>query len=237
MLPLRELLISMTSDHPPEAVVDEFVTFCRKTAAVLLRKKIAGGTLGLNRISLSIEDLALDCVADLFSRNPEGGFIQLKVYLRGIDVGAMTEAELMAHLRRLVFAKVNQGMFRIYNDIDPSLGRIIRNIKISIHALENFVIVNRFGEQYIVPAACDPLEHLPSIEPAMMQEELRQMAGKTETIPNLLARLSYCLREQEQHCRLVPLVQVALIFRSLYSATLAEADTPSEAEMATSVSD
>ncbi len=237
MLPLRELLQSMTSDRPPEAVVDEFVMFCRKTAVVLLRKKIAGGKLNLNHISLCVEDLALDCVADLFSRNAQGGFIQLQVYLRGTDVETMTEADLTAYMRRLVFAKVNQGIFRIYHDIDPSLSRLIRNIKISIHALENYVIVDRFGEQYIVPAACDPLEHLPLIEPAALKEGLRQVAGKSETIPNLLAHLSRCLREQDECCRLVPLVQVALCFRSLYSATQVEDATPSEAEMAATVSD
>ncbi len=237
MLPLRELLISMTSDRPPEAVVCEFVTFCRKTAVVFLRKKIAGGKLNLNHISLCVEDLALDCVADLFSRNSEGGFVQLQVYLRGTEVEKMADEELMAYMRRLIFAKVNQGIFRIYHDVDPSLSRLIRNIKISIHALENFMVVDRFGESFIVPTACDPLEHLPLIEAAALQEALRQTVGKSETVPNLMAHLSRYLREQDEYCRLVPLVQVALIFRSLYSATQVEDATPSDAEMAATVSD
>ncbi len=237
MLPLRELLLSMTADYPPEAVVDEFVTFCRKTAVVLLRKKIAGGKLSLNRISLSIDDLALDCVADLFSRNAEGSFVQLQVYLRGMDVGKMSEAELMSHMRRLVFAKVDQGIFRIYHEIDPSLSKIIRNIKISIHALEHYTIVDRFGEPYIVPAACDPLGHLPLIEPAILKEELRQIVGKSETIPNLMAHLSRCLREQEECCRLVPMVQVALVFRSLFSGADVTDAIPSDAENLTTISD
>lgn len=237
MLPLRELLHSMTSDRPPEPVVDEFVTFCRKTAVVLLRKKIALSKLNLNHLSLSVDDLALDCVADLFSRNEKGSFTQLQVYMRGFDPCRMTEAELTAYLRRLVFAKVNQGIFRIYHEIDPSLSKIIRNIKLSVNALENFTTVNRFGETYLAPSATDPLEHLPLVDPAMIREELRRLAGKNATIPELMACLSRCLQEQTEYSRFVSIVQVALIIRGLYSESSAAEETPSDAESAASVSD
>jgi hypothetical protein len=234
---LRELLVSMTSGRPPDRVVDQFVGFCRKSALILLRKKVSGGKLSLNHLSLTVEDLALDCIADLFSRNAEGDFVQVQAYLRGLDIESMEDAELLSHMRRLVFAKVNQGIFRVYHDIDPSLSRILRNIKIAIHTLHNFEIVERFGEPYVVPAACDPLEHLPVIEPAVLKEELRSVAGRTETVPGLLAHISRCLRDQTECCRLFPLVQLALVFRSLHGGPAAADSTPGEAEMAATVSD
>ncbi len=237
MLSLKETLHSMTSDRPPEPVVDEFVTFCRKTAVILLRKKIAVGKLNLNHITLSVDDLALDCVADLFSRNDKGSFTQLQVYMRGIDPERMTEAELTSHLRRLVFAKVNQGIFRIYHEIDPSLSKIIRNIKLSVNALENFTTINRFGETYLVPSATDPLEHLPLIEPEMIREELRRLAGRNATIPELLAHLSRCLQEQSEYSRIVSIVQVALIIRSLYSDGPPDDEATSNADGTVSVLD
>ncbi len=237
MLPLRELLHSMTSGRPPEPVVDEFVAFCRKTATILLRKKIAVSRLNLSHVSLSVDDLALDCVADLFSRNEQGNFTQLQVYMRGIDPERMTEAELTAHLRRLVFAKVNQGIFRVYHEIDPSLSRIIRNIKLSVNALENFTTINRFGETYLVPSATDPLEHLPLIEPVMIREELGRLAGKNATIPELLAYLSRCLQEQAEYSRMVSIVQVALIIRSLYSNGPPDEEATTNSDGAVSVLD
>lgn len=223
MLPLRELLHGMTSDRPPDPVVDQFVTFCRKTAVILLRKKVALSKLNLNHVSLTVDDLALDCIADLFSRNENGSFTQLQVYMRGFDPSRMTDAELTAHIRRLVFAKVNHGIFRVYHDIDPSLSKIIRNIKLSINALENFTTVNRFGETYIVPSAIEALEHLPPVEPEMLREELRRLAGKNATIPELLAYLSLCLQEQAEYSRLVSIVQVALVIRSLYAEGVPDA--------------
>lgn len=237
MQPLRELLRSMTSDRPPDRVVDEFVRFCRKTALVLLRRKVAAGRLNLNHVSLTVEDLALDCVADLFARNAEGNYIQLRVYLKGVDVPGLSDAELMALMRRLVFAKVNQGIFRVFHDIDPSLSRIIRNIKISIHALENYVIVDRFGEPYIVPTACDPLEHLPQVEPAALRDALSRVVGKSETIPDLMAHLSRWLRDQDDCSRLVPMVRAALVFRSLFTPGPAGEAAPHPGEMAAIVSD
>jgi hypothetical protein len=136
-----------------------------------------------------------------------------------------------------VFAKVNQGIFRIYHEIDPSLSKIIRNIKISIHTLDNYVTVDRFGEAFIVPVACDPLEHLPVFDSTVLREELRRRVGRAESVPNLMAHLACCLREQGECSRLVALVQVALIFRALHGAAWSDDAAPSEAEMQSSLSD
>jgi hypothetical protein len=56
---------------------------------------------------------------------------------------------------------------------------------------------------------------------------LRKAANGSEHIPGLLAKLSRCLRQQEELSRIVPLLSVAIIFRSIYSAP----DELSRAEM------
>jgi len=234
---IRDILKSVFSDNPPEPAVAEFVHLCRNIALVLLRKKAGAGRLNLARISLTMEDLALDCVADLFSRNDEGKYTQIRVYLGGVDLDRAEEPELMSHMRRLVFSRVNQGIFRIYHETDPSLSRIIRNMKLSVQALNNFTLVDRFGEHHLLPVACDPLEHLPFISPELLRDGLTGKTGKTLTIPELMSRLSRCLREQEQWCRLVPLVRVALVFRSLFGGVDTDNSVPSEAENSTSATD
>ncbi len=167
--------------------------------------------------SLSIEDIALDCVADLFRQDENGRFYQVKAYFEGLAYHESSEEELLSHLRRLTFSKVNQGLFRLYNDMDPSLGKILRNIKLAVQALQNFVVVERFGEQCISPAMCETLEHLPSIERNELGMHLFNTEHSDDTVPALLAHLSKCLRNQSAFSRVIPIMDIAFAIRSRYS--------------------
>ncbi|MEX0721402.1 MAG: hypothetical protein WD059_12090 [Balneolaceae bacterium] len=74
-----------------------------------------------------IDDLALDCIADLFGR--EGDCLtEIESYFPKEQLSELKESEVAIKLRRLVFSKVNEGLFRNYRSFDPSLSKIIRNI-------------------------------------------------------------------------------------------------------------
>jgi hypothetical protein len=125
---------------------------------------------------------------------------------------------MLVYLRRLVFSKVNQAIFRLYNEADPSLAKILRNIKLAIYSLKHFVEVERFGEACITPSLCETLEHLPAIDRDELGRRLLEVTTGTERIPDLLAILSVYLRQQTEHSRIVPLISVAFLFRSIYTS-------------------
>lgn len=214
---IRQVILSVMVEDPSPGSVMEFVDVCQKIALILLRRKAVNGRLHPELLSVKIEDIALDCIADLFRRDERGSLIQIRSYFEGIDYQEMTEGELLRHLRRLVFSKTNQGIFQVYNEIDPQLGKILRNIKIAVRALQNFTEVDRFGESCIVPAMCDTLAHLPSIEKEDLERNLRFAVNGGENVPSLLAKLSLFLRQQEEYCRVVPFMTVALAFRAIYA--------------------
>jgi hypothetical protein len=127
------------------------------------------------------------------------------------------DEEMLAHVRRLVFSKVNHGIFRLYSEIDPTLAKILRNIKIAINTLKNFTEFERFGELCIAPCACNMLEELPAFERDELQRcFIREVSGR-EHVPDLLAKFSLFLREQSERCRIIPLVTVGILFRDVYT--------------------
>ncbi len=214
---LQHIISSIISDDPPPYAVKDFITLCQKIALVHLRRKERSGRLLRELIALPLEDIALDCIADLFQRDERGKLLQIHAYFDGIDCATLEEEELLGHVRRLVFSKVNYGLFRIYNEADPSLGKILRNVKLAIQALQNFIEVDRFGEHCIAPSLCETLEHHPPFERAELEQRLRSVAKGEENIPSLLAKISRLLREQEDYCRIVSFITVGYIFRSIYS--------------------
>jgi hypothetical protein len=105
----------------------------------------------------------------------------------------------------------------MYNEADSALGKILRNIKYAVHTLNNFIEIERFGEQCIAPSACETLEHLPELDRTELERQLRYHARGSEHIPGLMAKLSVYLREQNDYSRIVTIMLVAMVFRSLYS--------------------
>jgi hypothetical protein len=212
---LREHLLSALSVPPGPLSLNAVVIVAHRLAVAGLISKRAAGTLA-DFQGLSVEDLAYDCIADLFQRGDGGEVIQLRSYFAGIDLASTEDEQLLILYRRLVLGKVSNGVFRMFNEIDPALGRILRNVKLGIGGLRSFEEVERFGEPCIVPIVCDPLQHLPPPTREQLVDGLRSAVAGTARVPDLLAALASYLRTQTEHSRTVPLMHVAMTFRDLF---------------------
>lgn len=197
-------------------MVSRFVRVCHSLALSQLGSR--RNSTVLSRVhGLNTSDLAFDCISDLFQRDGDGRYLQLETYFRGFLLDRISDTELLVLLRRLVSSKVNQGTFRLLNEADPALGKILRNIKLAVSTLHQFEEVERFGEPFIRTSLCDPLEHLPEPTPEQIERALLEPAPGPAFVPELLSRLSIFLRSQTDTRRTIPLVTVALAFRSLYA--------------------
>ncbi len=214
---IKPIINAILENNPSPNFISELIFLCRKIALVHLRRKALTGRLHSDICAIPLDDLAIDCIADLFQQDDDGNVVQIKSYFEGLSLENISDEDILTHLRRLICARVNQSIFRIYNEMDPSLGKILRNIKLAIQALHNFEIIDRFGENCIIPSKCETLEHLPVLDHDDLERQLRRTANGSESIPELMAILSRYFREQTYSSRIVSLMKVALIFRSIYS--------------------
>jgi hypothetical protein len=213
---LRFNLSSVLANAQSQRQLDELVLLCHSLAVSSIRGKLSSGKINTSLLGLNDSDLAYDCIADLFQRDEKGTVLHLKTYFESFSIGSASDELLLAHLRRLIFASVNQSLFRLYNEADPALGKIIRNVKLAIHSLRNFVEIKRFGESYIAPSLCDPLHELPEIEDEALQRLIRQVCNGNERIPEILAKFSLALRRQKEYSRAVRLMSIAYAIRSFF---------------------
>jgi len=212
---LKEAILVTISRSPDRARVNSLIETCRALAASFLRSKATAGNLAALH-GVSINDLAYDCIADLFRQDEKGNYLELQSYFGGLRLEDLRNEEILPHLRRLVFSKVNQGVYRLYQETDPSLSKILRNVKLAVSALKNFTEIERFGEACITPSLTDTLEHLPPFDRGELEDLFTRTTTGRERIPQLLAKLSLLLREQTEYCRIVPLVSVGILFRKVY---------------------
>ncbi len=196
------------------------VALCHAIASASLKHAISDGSLKEEYLGLRRSDIAYDCMADLFRKDDAGNVVQIQTYFKSLPAEELSDTELMGHLRRIVQSKTHQGLFRIYQESDPSLGKILRNIKISIQVVRNFDETEWFHEAHLTPVQCDPLDGRTTIDTEGLVREFGPMVSGSENIPEMLAKLAGFLRSQSSHRRRVALMSVALAFRALYARGL-----------------
>lgn len=213
----RSDLQKILDDRYAERNLNGVVRVSHALAISFLKSKAASHKLNPEFLHLNLHDAAYDCIADLFVRDDQNAVVQLKGYFGSLGVDQLSDEALLAHLRRLICSKVNQSIFRLYNEIDPALGKILRNIKLAILALRNFDESEWMGETIITPVTCDSLSGREDIPPDVLEAELRKDLSGRERIPELMSKLALILRRQNEYSRSVPLMLVARVFRSIYS--------------------
>lgn len=194
----------------------DLVQCCAFLALPLVRKKIGQGRLNLDLLAMTEEDIVFDSLAELFQRDGQGRFPQLDSYFTSFHLGELSEAEIIIHLRKIVFINVHKTIIRLYSETDPTMGKILRNIKLGISKTDFFEEAVRFGETMLVVKNMNPLFNKPLIGSSEVQRALHGVVNVRDTIPAILAKLFTVFAEQEQFQRALPLFQLATTVKEVY---------------------
>ncbi len=215
---LKSLITNVVSSSPQPASVREFVYHCHRLASAYLRRKVASGRLNLNHFSLTLDDLALDSIADLFQRDEHDSFPRLNCFFSSVKFSSRGEEECSALTRQLVFSEVNRHLFRLYRESDPSLGKIIRNIKSAAKYSESFILERRGDEIWLCTPSEDRVsESRPMLSPEIAEIRLGSRLPANASLKNFLEALAEILHEENDYYPAFPLVGLALIIRSAFS--------------------
>ena len=213
---LKDLVPRICGPDPSNSDIRAFVSLCHRIAFLHLRKKELCGALHPHFLGLTTDDLAMDCVAPLFQRTNLREFVQLKHYFSTTDLSSLSEEDLLGHTRRLVFSKVNQELARLYQQTDPSLERILRNLRTAV-SRSSRVLEERWGGESWVCLKDAPvhLRELPEIPATYLESHLSaELAGKT-SLPHIVDVLADVFDELDAYRPRYPLVALALSIRTV----------------------
>ena len=208
-------LTAMIEGSATPAQVETVVRICQGNAEGILARRPHLNLL-IRFHGLDLRDLAFDCISDIFARDDQGRYRSLESYFLPYDASSLSDEECYVHLQRLVFTKVRHAVYRLFQQIDPQLARILRNIKVAVRSLALFNEIDRLGDFCLHPPMCDTLEHLGPVDADRLADWLSREATGGEFIPELLGKLSRILRQQETYSRIVPLVTVGIAIREFY---------------------
>ncbi|MBD3385941.1 hypothetical protein GF407_13575 [candidate division KSB1 bacterium] len=151
---LSELVHNICSGTYHQTELMQFIHLSQKISLSylkfqeLLGKRITGERLDTD---VELEDLAIDCIAELFSRDENDCFPQLKRYYetKFSETPDLNDAEILVLTRRLIVRKTKQELARIFRERDPEGAKIVRNIKVAVRNSDTLRLFKDMGKEYV----------------------------------------------------------------------------------------
>lgn len=192
------------------------VDHCQQMALVYLRQKAKGGSLRPEYFGLTLEDLALDCCAELFERDSSGRFTVLRRYFENMRWPLMSEADVQIALRRLTFSKVNEELFRRYRASDPNLAKIVRNVKDAVGMIQGVQLVRRGQQRWIVVGDGELQHDRPVVAPEFLEAHLAAAVAPSMQVREAVNALVAFFRLRPDYRNGFPLIGFAKLIRSVF---------------------
>lgn len=207
---LKETISNCLGKEVSRQDLKKLIKKCHSMALAYLRMKAASKKLYMIR-GERLEDLAWDFIAELFEKDNNGCLEKLQEYFDDISLEDLDHSELTIELRKLVFTKVEDNIFRAVGEKDPSLRKIIRNLKLAIRDCDSDHRVC-YEQGYIIIAKDDG-ENLPVMPSEFMQIRLSSRLEDKMQIPEILADAIDVLLKQDRYQKKISLVSLASVIR------------------------
>jgi len=185
-------------------------------ALAYIGRKVSTGRLGPNRLGVSLEDLAVDCIAGLFRRDDQGKFNALQSYFSGADLRRISESELLGLCRRLVFNAVNQQLFCIYGIYDPAFRTLLRILKGSAHRVPGVQLVEHQRDSWVlfISNGAKP-DAGPVIPPEYLKTLLLCQFSVRSSSVEMLHSVGQVLAENPAYAHGYPMIGLASVLRHM----------------------
>jgi hypothetical protein len=214
---LHRGLDSVFGSAPTREALEGLVGAFQRMASVYLARKKRRGRLDPLAERCGLDDLALDCVADLFARDERNRFVTLEAYYKRAGWPDLSPEDTLQATRRLVWSAVDQALFRRMHQVSPALSKLIRALKRASREHDDLCLVHIAGVKWIALAEeeTEPLGRGPGGLPVMppvflgarLAERLQPLSSPTSY--EAVEALRKCLSDQRLYAGRYPVTALA----------------------------
>ena len=212
---IQPLVLSLVGGRANTRVVNQFVALCHRMATRYISIKASKPSWYKHIQAENINDLAWDSIADLFQTDDDGRFTGLVNYYQSLNFESLTEGELYSATRKLVFSKVNDSLFRFMHEYDPSLSKIIRNVKLAIKECNEVKLVRKWNTHFLI--FDNDLREGMSISdwmpPEFLYARLVPSLTTKENLPDVIGQVHKIITSQGEYSNAYPLIPLCLVIR------------------------
>ncbi len=233
---LKQLVQALCAKSYTQAQLIEFINLTQKISLGYLKyQEIIGKRICGEQIDTDVElqDVATDCIAELFTCDEEGHFIQLKRYYepKFAECPDLSDADVMILTRRLVVRKTKQELSRIFRERDPEGAKIVRNIKVAVRTSEKLAVFSEWGKEFVFykNGLCLPPDqpvdieligpylrrHRPPIPEDVLHARFVEIYSPGDSVSGAIRKLMQMIHDAEEYQNFLPMDVLAKLIRRI----------------------
>jgi len=223
---LQHALTVVTGPAPTRAATRRVVHHCHQIARATLRQQQQTGSLREDVLGEDVDDLALDAIADLFERDAQGRFPELRRYFDEGPLEDRPPKALLEDLRRLVQSAVTDWLFEAYRAADRSLSNQIRSLKRAARQHEDVRLRRRGTTQWLEIIEGEPRSGSPHeaasktgrpMPLSVLEAHLAGAVAEAASTGDLLNAALRILQAHPSYESAYPLTRLAQAMRAAYA--------------------
>ncbi|MEW5798914.1 MAG: hypothetical protein AB1728_07880 [Bacteroidota bacterium] len=179
-----------------------------------MKQLLGSGRLHLQSFPLTLESTAIDCIAELFERDSDGVFIELEhFFCVERDLTQLSDDDVAAYFRAIVFTKLHDGLFALYRENDPVLSKILRNVKAEIQKNSSFEIIQSLGISIIACRTLDERFHLQEVQLETVERHFGDTVRDSTSIGDYLRAFQQMMAREKDIRPSFPLIDFCVAIK------------------------
>lgn len=216
---IRTLLTTLLRGTCSAGELRDFANICHRFASAYLRLSSTRTHFAVDSLGISVDQLAFDAIAELFGRDQNGRYAQLERYFAACGpLQNLSDDELVACLRRLIFSAVKNHRYRVFQECDPARGRIARNIKLMLKNHPRLELTERHGLPAVALRSCPKSrEGRAELPQELLLPDVFAAGAHGGNLRTMLDTLADILHDQHAYAGMLPLAQVCELVQTVHA--------------------
>lgn len=215
---LKNILSDIFNENYRNADVGKLVQISRTIVTSYFRNTMSSVLYLCQKHGISITDIAVDCIAEIFEKDKDNRFYKLDSFFSALrmPITEIPEKEAFLAWKGLLIKLAQSHTAHMYAQFDPAGFRIQRNIKETVPATGYFYLhKNVAGVSLIIPGGGN--NNLPSIHAEDIESEFLAEVKDNKKTRELLKILHNVIYKQEQYRKEIKLSEAVKLFKRVFN--------------------
>jgi len=219
---LKNILTDLSLKNYSNADIAKLVHISRAILVSHIRNTLSSAISLSQKQGVSINDIAIDCIAEVFQQSDDNRFPKLEKYFHSLrnPVSEMPEMEIFLAWKALLLKIADSQLAHMYAQFDPTGFKIIRNIKEAISKCDFFDLHKNVNGNVLLTPSYDLFNSLPPIQAEDIINDFLYAVKEKRNTKDLLKILHDILIEQTIYRKEIKLSEVVKLFKSVFNYPL-----------------
>ncbi|MFA7287994.1 MAG: hypothetical protein WC055_03850 [Melioribacteraceae bacterium] len=218
---LKNILTDLSFKNYSNADITKLVHISRAILVSYIRNSFSSAVSLCHKQGISINDIAIDCIAEVFQQTENNHIPKLESYFSSLrsPISEMPDKEIFLTWKALLIKIAKTQIAHTYAQYDPSGFKIQRNIKEVIAHIEFFNLYKNVNGIFLIIPTYELFNSLPPINAEDIESDFLFAVKEERNTKNLLKILHDLLIEQSRFRKEIKLTEAVKLFKKVFNYT------------------